>query len=918
MSVSGQELFPTAKQNGNGVAAIKIAKTKTRKSLRGRGFSRRFSDPLVHPFDQIPWELRDCLISDSAGKAIFEQKGVEVPASWSQMATTVVASKYLYGAVNTPERESGVRKLISRVVFTITEWGKSGNYFGSAEDAKTFANELTFILLHQYAAFNSPVWFNVGIRPAPQCSACFIVPVEDSLDSLLQLQTTEARLFKYGSGTGTNFSSVRSSRDPLSGGGVPSGPVSFMRAFDAWAGTIKSGGKTRRAAKMLMLDVTHPDILEFITCKRDEEKKAWALSSAGYDQQIGSRGGAYDSVSFQNANLSVRANDQFMNAAMRAQKYFTKYVSTGLDCTEYEARDVLKLIAQATHMCGDPGLQFDTTINAWHTCPANGPIRGSNPCSEFMHVDNTACNLASINLLKFLSPDNTFDCDGFRHTVDILGTAQDILIENSGYPTPEIEKNSHVLRPIGLGYTNLGATLTSLGLAYDSSPARSFAAAITSLMTGQAYLTSSKLAETLEPFAAFEINRTAMLGVLEKHRAASTKIERGSLPAQLAEQVKEVWNDALAHGQQFGYRNSQTTVLAPTGTISFMLDCDTTGIEPDLGLIKYKKLAGGGMLKLVNQSVSRGLKSLGYTEEDTRQVNDWIEQHGSIEGCPQMKDEDLSVFDCALRSANSARCISYKGHLTMMAAVQPFLSGAISKTVNLPAETTAEEICDVYIEAWKLGLKSVALYRDGSKVAQPLTTSDDSKVAQPKPVRRKLPAERPAITHRFSVAGLKGYLTVGMYDDTKMPGEIFLVMAKEGSTVSGVMDAFATAVSLALQYGVPLGALVKKFSHMRFEPSGFTGNPDLPMAKSIIDYVFRWLALHFLPETELSNLGIARASSSASQVKVASAESQEFKGSPNASVSEDAPPCTNCGSSLMVRQGSCYVCLNCGTQGGCG
>lgn len=891
------------------------------------GFERRLTRQGEDPYLLVGWESRDVKIEGTGNRVIFASEGVECPSTWSQTAVTVVASKYFRGKVD-GKAETSVRELINRVVDGIFESGKAQGYFKTEESADTFRDELAAILLLQIASFNSPVWFNVGVQQKPQCSACFILSVEDSLTSLLELQDTEARLFKFGSGTGTNFSNIRSSRERLSGGGVPSGPVSFMRAYDSWANVIKSGGKTRRAAKMQILNADHPDIIEFIRCKRLEEEKAWKLIDCGLSSDIGAPGGAYDSVSFQNANLSVRVSDEFMRAAIEGRSYSTRRVMDGKSCEEISAKQVLLEIAEGTYVCGDPGVQFDTTINDWHTCPNSGRINGSNPCSEYMHLDNSACNLASINLLKCLSEDGVFDVDLFRHVIKILITAQDILVEASSYPLPKIEKCAHQFRQLGLGYANLGALLMSLGHPYDSEPARAWAGAITALMTGEAYARSAELAEDRGPFSGFSRNKLGMLGVIKKHRDAAHSASLGQSPEYLRKAAVKAWNAALALGEKAGFRNSQVTVLAPTGTIGFMMDCDTMGIEPDIALVKFKRLAGGGTLKLVNQSVERGLKTLGYDPDSRAAIIKYIEERNTIEGAPQLEPLHLPVFDCALQPAGGSRHIRYLGHLRMMAAAQPFISGAISKTVNLPKETSKDEIFNVYVQAWKLGLKAVALYRDGSKRHQPLSLDDKHSSAQHHPVRRKLPDERNSLTHRFNVAGLEGYVTVGLYEDGR-PGEIFLVVAKEGSTLSGVMDAFATAISLSLQHGVPLETLVRKFSHMRFEPSGFTGNQTIPFAKSIIDYVFRWLGSKFLSAEERLELGLtAKEPDKAPE----SGGSEKFAGDAGRSKAEgssallepetfqnieDAPPCLSCGSGLMVRIGSCYVCLNCGSQGGC-
>lgn len=883
----------------------------------GRKFTRFLTVEGQDPFSTIDWELRSSAITNEKGEVLFEQTDIEVPTTWSQMALNVVASRYF---CTRPDgtRENGVRQLISRIVTEIAKWGGEDGYFRDDEDRKIFSDELSYLLLHQYASFNSPVWFNVGVNPRPQCSACFILAVDDTLESLLDLQQTEAMLFKYGSGAGSNLSSVRSSREKLSGGGVPSGPVSFMRGYDAWAGTVKSGGKTRRAAKMQILNATHPDICEFITAKSNEEQKAWALIEAGYDGGFAVAGGAYDSVGFQNANLSVRVSDDFMKAVVQGDHYHTLKVADGSPCEKKDARSIFRLIAEACHICGDPGLQFDTRINEWHTCPQSGRINASNPCSEYMHLDNSACNLASLNLVKFLENGSIND-EAMRHVIDILITAQDILIDRSSYPTKKIESCAQSFRQLGLGYANLGGLLMRLGLPYDSDEGRSIAAGITALMTGQCYLTSARLSEALGSFAGFKRNRTAMLKVLNQHGRvvhAATQSGQGA-GRTLMVAADEVWKEAIKRGETVGFRNSQTTVLAPTGTISFMMDCDTTGIEPEIGLVKYKKLVGGGLLKIVNHSVDEALRVLRYSDAEREAILLYVKEHDTIEGAPGLRVEDLPVFDCAFKAHSGTRSIGYMGHLKMMAAAQPYISGAISKTVNLPHDITIEEIESVYLDAWKLGLKSVALYRDGSKRTQPLNLSlkqSDKKV--PAPVRRRLPDERQAITHKFQIGGLEGYLTVGLFDDGK-PGEIFLVVAKEGSTLSGLMDAFATSVSMALQYGVPLQALAKKFSYCRFEPSGFTSNRDVPMAHSVIDYVFRYLSHKFLNEADRAAIGVHIKSKDSAPEATIPQSATSTREVPFVN-SEDAPPCLGCGSHLMVRQAGCYVCLNCGAQGGCG
>jgi len=739
---------------------------------------------------------------------------------------------------------------------------------------------------------------------------------------------TEGMLFKYGSGTGTNFSTLRSSKEKLSGGGIASGPVSFMRGFDAFAGVIKSGGKTRRAAKMVILNVDHPDIIDFIKSKAEEEKKAHILIKAGYDPGFNVPGGAYDSVQFQNANHSVRVTDEFMKAVLEDKEWHTRYVTTGEICDTYRARDIMRMIAEAAWLCGDPGMQFDTTINNWHTCPNTGRINASNPCSEFMFLDDTACNLASLNLMKFRKEDGSFDVEAFRHAVDVLITAQEIIVDNASYPTKAIEKNSYDYRPLGLGYANLGALLMSLGLPYDSEPARAYAAVITAIMTGEAYRQSALIAKEMGPFRGYELNREPMLGVIRKHMSYVDKIDKSLIPEELYESAKKIWSETYELGQKYGYRNSQVTVIAPTGTIGFMMDCDTTGIEPDIALVKYKKLVGGGFLKIVNNTVPLALKKLGYTDKQIEEIVNYIDKNDTIEGAPHLKPEHLPVFDCAFKPAKGKRFIHYMGHVKMMAAVQPFISGAISKTVNMPNDVTVDDVMQLYIDAWKMGLKAIAIYRDGSKGTQPLSTSIDDekktsageeKKVEFKPVRRRLPDERNSITHKFSVAGHEGYITVGMYPDGT-PGEIFITMSKEGSTLSGLMDAFATAISLALQYGVPLKVLVDKFSHMRFEPSGFTNNPEIPIAKSIIDYIFRWLGKKFLkPEEQPSNVDhtdILNEIHLSQEKVVLRSETLEKYEKQIFEIQSDAPPCPSCGA-IMQRSGSCYVCPNCGSTSGC-
>ncbi len=904
------------------------------KAKAGLQVERYFTRAGVHPYDEIEWEQRSASITNEKGRIVFEQSNVEIPKAWSMMATNVVVSKYFRGPLGSPQREHSVRQMIGRVVDTITGWGKKDGYFATEQDAEAFADELTHILVHQKACFNSPVWFNCGIEEKPQCSACFILSVDDTMDSILDWYRKEGVIFKGGSGSGVNLSRIRSSKEQLGGGGTASGPVSFMKAADASAGVIKSGGKTRRAAKMVILNVDHPDIEEFIKCKVAEEKKAWALIEAGYDASLD--GPAYGSVFFQNANNSVRVSDEFMQAVEEDREWKTRYVTNGEVCETFKARDLLRMIAESTYFCGDPGMQFDTTINDWHTCSNTGRINASNPCSEYMHLDNSACNLASLNLLKYLREDGVFDTESFRRAVDIIILAQDILVDNSSYPTAEITANAHGFRELGLGYANLGALLMSLGLPYDSDAGRGYAAALSALMSGEGYLQSARIAAATGAFAGYEVNRQPMLRVLNKHRAHAYKISPSQVPLDLLTAAREVWDQNCLEAEKHGVKNSQISVLAPTGTIAFMMDCDTTGVEPDIALVKYKKLVGGGLLEMVNNTVPRALKRLGYDLKQIQEIVEYIDEHKTIEGAPHLKDDDLPVFDCAFKPANGVRTIHYMGHVRMMGAVQPFISGAISKTINMPNEASVEDIMQAYMESWKLGLKAVAIYRDGSKRTQPLNTSKDKEEKKPvaaeakesRPLRRRLPDERRSITHKFDIAGHEGYIIAGMYEDGQ-PGEIFITMSKEGSTISGLMDSFATAISIALQYGVPLRSLVDKFSHMRFEPSGFTKNPDIPMAKSIMDYIFRWLASKFLDGDAQQEVGVVRQDAEEKEnvtvsKKVIPINSQAPRGgAPVASISritslyqQDAPPCPDCGA-IMIRSGACYKCLNCGAVSGC-
>jgi ribonucleoside-diphosphate reductase alpha chain len=889
----------------------------------------------------VEWERRTAAIIGEKGQVIFEQKDVEVPRSWSQLAINVVAQKYFRGGVGTPERETSVRQLIDRVVESLLRWGREGGYFASEEDAENWSQELRYLLVTQHASFNSPVWFNIGVPGrAQQGSACFINSVQDSMESILDLVKTEGMLFKFGSGTGTNLSVLRSSKEQLSGGGTASGPVSFMKGYDSFAGSIKSGGTTRRAAKMVILNADHPDVLEFIRCKAEEEKKAWALIEAGYNVGFNVSGGAYDSVQFQNANNSVRVSDEFMAAVDGDKKWETKAVVDGRVIDTYKARDLWREIAEATWICGDPGLQFDTTIQDWNVVPNTGRINATNPCSEFVFLDDTACNLLSLNLMKFVTTEGgKFDIDRYKHAIDVCFTGQEIIVSNASYPTPAIGKNSEALRPLGLGYANLGALLMSMGLAYDSEEGGRFAGALTAIMTGRAFAQSARMAQVKGPFSEFAKNREPMLRVMEKHRQAAHQLSTSAESAEVIDAARETWDEAVKLGRAHGYRNAQATVLAPTGTIGLMMDCDTTGIEPDLALVKYKKLVGGGLLKIVNTTVPAALRKLGYDEVKVKEIVEYIDENDTIEGAPHLVDDHLKVFDCAFKPLNGSRSIAPMGHVRMMAAIQPFISGSMSKTVNLPTDATVQDIEKTYMESWKLGLKCIAIYRDGCKRSQPLSTSldKDKKKAAPveveyRAMRRKLPEERKAITHKFDIQGHEGYLTVGLYEDG-MPGELFVTMAKEGSTISGLMDAFATQTSYSLQFGVPVKFMVDKFSHMRFEPSGFTKNKEIPIAKSIVDYIFRWMASHFMPVEEQDEAGIIRrepapAEPAATPVKADNAKPAELKviaaptnGSGGVQKlafvnTGDAPACADCGA-ITVRSGSCYKCMNCGATTGC-
>ena len=957
---------------------------------------------LSNPFESVNWDLRTAAIKGEGGEVLFEQHDCEVPATWSQLATNVVANKYFYGEVGTPERESGVRQLIHRVCRTIADWGIEDGYFATPEDGQRFYRDLCWLCLHQHASFNSPVWFNVGlyhqygvkgamcnwhwdaeagraVQPKnpyeyPQASACFIQSVQDNMEDIMELARSEAMLFKFGSGTGTDLSTLRSHREKLSGGGQPSGPLSFMRVYDQIAAVVKSGGKTRRAAKMQSIKDWHPDVMEFILCKNNEEKKVRLLIEEGYDPLE-----AYDSVLFQNANLSVRLSDEFMKAIEEDKPWTTRWVTDqNKQGPTYRAREMFTNIAQSAWCCGDPGLQYDSTINRWNTCPNSGRINASNPCSEYMFVDDSACNLASLNLMRFRRDDGSFDAGRFQAACRIVFIAQEILVDHASYPTGRITANSHLFRPIGLGYSNLGSLIMAAGLPYDSDQARGLCAAITALLHGAACLTSTELAAAVGPFDEFKKNREPLLRVMEMHWEKAEQIEHA--PKYLKDAAQKLWDAVLAQGRRHGFRNAQATVLAPTGTISFMMDCDTTGIEPDIALVKYKQLAGGGMLKIVNQTVPLALKTLGYGPAEIESIVGYVDKEDTIEGAADLKLEHLPVFDCAFQAAHGTRSIPWKAHIRMMAAAQPFISGAISKTVNMPKEAAPEDVADAYMEGWRLGLKALAIYRDGSKEVQPVSTKNKAQQEKPlsAPRRERLPDTRKSITHKFSISGHEGYITVGLYPDGR-PGELFITMAKEGSTIGGLMDCFGTAVSMSLQYGVPLEVYVNKFSHTRFEPWGHTNNPDIRIAKSIVDYIFRWMGITFMPayreenkslpglpadtagggagESESehrpaatraggpipgqgpaktngpaprkgsasakgSSNGNPTATATAVLDRLATASSSELsaiqaiRGEQYAVFQTDAPACDNCGA-ITVRTGNCYLCYNCGTSMGC-
>ncbi len=918
----------------------------TRQALRavesdghtGLKLDRHFTTDGAHPYDEVSWERRDAVITDwKTGEVAFEQRDVEFPTSWSLNATTIVAQKYFRGTLGTPERESSVRHMIDRVADTITRWGVDDGYFADEESAEVFNHELKHLLVNQKMAFNSPVWFNCGVEDKPQCSACFILSVEDQMSSILNWYVEEGTIFKGGSGSGVNLSNIRSSLEPLRGGGQASGPVSFMRGADASAGTIKSGGKTRRAAKMVILDVDHPDVEEFIWCKRNEEMKSRALAGAGFDMSFDSADSA--TIQYQNANNSVRVDDEFMRAVEQGRDYDLKAVTTGESLKTVNARDLMDQIAQAAWECADPGMQYDTTINDWHTTPNAGRINGSNPCSEYMHLDNSACNLASLNLRKF-EKGGVFNVDDFTRAVEITFTAQEIIVGNSSYPTERIAENARAYRQLGLGYANLGGLLMSQGLAYDSDEGRAWAGAITALMTGHAYRTSTELARVQGPFEGYERDRDGMLRVLAKHRDAAEALDDERAPAGVLDAARHAWNEAVEAGTEHGVRNAQASVLAPTGTIGLMMDCDTTGIEPDLGLVKMKKLSGGGSMRIVNHTVPAALEKLGYQPEQVEAIVAYIDKHSTIEGAPALREEHLPVFDCAM----GTRSIAPMGHVKMMGAVQPFISGAISKTINLPESATVEDVAETYMEGWRLGLKAVAIYRDNCKVAQPLAIAKDEsneakapatkeEAAERGVTRRRLPKQRPSQTISFTVGDAEGYLTAGEYPGDGI-GEMFVKLGKQGSTLSGVMDAFAIAVSIGLQYGVPLEEFVKKFTNMRFEPAGMTDDPEVKFASSVLDYMFRRLAIEYLPAETRQELGIYSLEERNAQLDAQYGPAPEKAQEPTVDVegqtvlpvaegrSEiddiygDAPMCFSCGVK-MQRSGACHVCAQCGTTTGC-
>ncbi|MCW2925047.1 MAG: hypothetical protein JWM98_2451 [Thermoleophilia bacterium] len=930
------------KKSGSNV--VEPGNTTERGAGRAPLVARHFTDG-AHPFENVRWELRDAVLGNP-DKPVFEQRGIEFPADWSQNATNIVAQKYFRGKMNSPERERSVKTMVGRVADTITRWGREGGYFVSDEEAETFNHELSYLLVTQRMAFNSPVWFNCGHEDKPQCSACFILSVDDSMDDILEWIREEGLIFKGGSGSGVNLSKLRSSAEQLSKRVHASGPVSFMRGADASAGTIKSGGKTRRAAKMVVLNVDHPDIQEFIWCKSVEEEKARALAAAGFDMALDSP--HWHSIQYQNANNSVRVNDEFMRAVVDDTEFSTRAVTTGEPVETFRARDLMQQMAEAAWKCADPGVQYDTTINDWHTTPKSGRINGSNPCSEYMHVDNSACNLASLNLLKYVDERGHFDIDAYEQAIDVTITAQEIIVGFSSYPTEKITENARRMRQLGIGYANLGALLMNEGLPYDSDEGRSWAGALTAVLTGRAYRQSARIAERLGAYEAYEENSEDHLRVMEQHRAAIGNIVQSVVPDHVMHSARRSWDEAIELGKEHGYRNAQASVLAPTGTISFMMDCDTTGIEPDFSLVKQKKLVGGGDMTIVNQTVPHALAKLGYATHEVDQVVAWIAENYTVVGAPFLKEEHYPIFDCAV----GGRSISYMGHVKMMAAAQPFLSGAISKTVNMPVESTVEDIVDLYTEAWKLGIKAVAIYRDGSKHAQPLESSKDEVVEEAvatltQPVRRRLPLERQGIGRKFQVGEYTGYIHVGLFEDGT-PGDMFVDIAKEGTTLAGLMNSLMISVSLGLQYGVPLEVYVQRFSHMRFEPSGFTNDEDIRNAKSIVDYIFRWMGKKFLTADQQMELGIltpevrARlaagysaaeasppmvnpytvAATAAADAAAAGAD-VDRPATPGVGQSSlfnaygDAQECARCGG-RMIRTGACYTCTDCGNNTGCG
>lgn len=936
-----QKLFPMQERD---LAQLLETKSSNNRTNNGLVWNRLFGEG--DPYDAINWDIRTAKITKGNGEVVFEQKDVEVPDFWTQTATDIVASKYFRGRLDSPAREKSAREMIDRVANTISDWGINNGYFKGPDDGENFRNDLRYLLINQWAAFNSPVWFNVGVYPKPQCSACFILSVDDSMESIFDWYKDEGWIFKFGSGSGTNLSKLRSSREPLSRGGFSSGPVSFMKGADGIANSIRSGGTTRRAAKMVILNADHPDIKDFVYSKKIIEEMTKVLETSGMKASIeGELFNPYTLLPYQNANNSVRVTDEFMEKVEADGDWELKAVVTGKPLKTLKAREVMSWIVDAAWHSADPGMQFDTTINDWHTCPNTGRINASNPCSEYMSIDNSACNLASLNLVKFLKPDGVFDVDNFKKAVDTIITAQEIIVGNSSYPTDRITRNAMDYRQLGMGYANLGSLLMNMGLAYDSDNGRAVAAAITSVLSGEGYVMSSKIAAITGPFAGYVKNQEPMLRVIRKHSLAAENMVNNTenmLTGQekLAAEAVNIWREALSWGQEYGYRNSQISVLAPTGTIAFLMDCDTTGIEPELALIKYKKLVGGGTLKLVNSQVPSALKKLGYNQQQISDISSYLLEKETIEGAPHLTQEHLSIFDCSFKAQNGTRSITYIGHLKMMAAVQPFISGAISKTVNLPNEATPADIKNAFMQAWKLGIKAVAVYRDGCKSVQPLNTKDTDKKEE-KPAaetqknlvekingytRVKLPDERPSITHKFSIGNHEGYLTVGLYPETNKPGETFITIAKEGSTISGLFDVIATLTSMCLQSGVPLKTLVRKFKDLRFEPSGITSNSEIPFAKSFVDYMFKYLGYKFLSEKDKEDLfGPSHAEIPLEMNQATPIQASEPVQAETASVSwehghheaTDAPTCGDCGT-MMFKAGSCYSCPNCfNTTGVC-